>query len=203
MNTVKSTRMATVEESLALFADVLLLGVMTSIVSLGVVTAYPAFVAACRRSGPRGCGRAAPGTRSYLFAVGTVLRSGPLPYLFVPALVAWLALALLGVQSGVPGASVLTPLTWAIAVVLLVIAGRAATTWTPGEPWVAVARRAASLTVADPIGSLMLAGALVVAAGIGVSVPVLLPLLPGALALAGAAVEHRWASREYELRDER
>jgi hypothetical protein len=73
----------------------------------------------------------------------------------------------------------------ALGVLLL----RGAAAWRPDRGWVEALRVGAATATARPGGSLMLAGALLVALLVGSRLPSLLPVLPGLLVLAVVAVD--------------
>ncbi|MFI8181524.1 hypothetical protein OG539_10740 [Actinacidiphila glaucinigra] len=170
----------------ALFAECLLTGVWLVVAALPLVTALPAFAAACGH-----LRRHLDGERSTWrdFAAETVAatRAG-----WGRTLVWWGALALLGLDLAVarsgalPGGGALTGFSVLAAVALVVTGLRAAALWRPGEGGRGAAGRAVRRCAGDPGGTLLLAGGAVVA---GVAAWMLLPL--GAVALgcvAGAAV---------------
>lgn len=167
---------------LSLFADCLVAGLLVFVTSLGVITAFPGFVAAC--SFPFSI-------KGYLVRLREVFRSG-LPGMLVPPLaVGLLALDVAAVDAGLPGSVVFGPLIAVAGVVLAVLGLRAAARWRPGSRWLSLARTASEDLTADVRGSLLLGLAVVAAAGVAVLVPVTLFLLGGVLALAAVAVGSR------------
>ncbi|RDG37666.1 hypothetical protein [Streptomyces corynorhini] len=173
----------------SLFADVLLVGLLTTLACLPVVTAPAAFAAAAACLGrsvdtgvPVGVGAYARRLRGLLSA--RTLAMGLLPPLLAVVVTADAAL----LRGALPGAVVMAPalalLTLGIAVV-----GLRATALT--APHRLSAREGLLRTVADPRGSLLLAGAVLLAALLVWSIPLLIPLLPGPLAFAATAVAAR------------
>ncbi len=163
----------------ARFADCLLLGVLTALASIPVVTAYPALVTACamlREDTPVGPLR-------FAWRLLKIMRYAWQPALVVPLLV----VDVVAVRAGVPGAWALTVALCAVAIVGL----RGAAVWRPGLSWAAVARDA----VRDPAGSalILLAGAC--AAAIVTLVPITALLVGGPLANALVAVEGNRSKR--------
>lgn len=172
---------------LALFADCLLLGVMTAICAIPIVTAYPAFVAACvmlreDRSVT---------IRGYLGRLALVVRSGPVGLLAPPLAVGVVALDAVAVAAGVPGSGPLAVLLAVAALAGGVLALRAAARWRPAVTWSRIIRTAMRDLVADPGGSALLGVAALALLTIAFLVPLTLLLLGGMLALATVAVAAR------------
>ncbi|WUD76384.1 hypothetical protein OG937_34215 [Streptomyces sp. NBC_00510] len=169
----------------ALFAECLLTGVWLVAAALPLVTALPAFAAACGH-----LRRHLDGERSTWrdFAAETAVatRAG-----WRWTLLWWGVLTLLGLdlavaRSGMPGGGAFTCVGVLAAVALVVTGLRAAALWRPGEGGRGAAGRAVRCVVGDPGGTLLLAGGVVV---VGVAAWMLLPL--GAVALGCVAVERR------------
>ncbi|MFD8863346.1 hypothetical protein ACFV1F_02870 [Streptomyces sp. NPDC059590] len=189
-----STR-ATVDGRFGLFADVLLLGVFTAVASVGVITAFPAFAAACALLRERVAGGPGVGVRPYLVRLAQALRAGPAGLLIPPAVAAVLAVDALAIAAGAPGRPVLAT-ALAVALLAAVLLGlRAAGGWRPGLRWGAVLRGAARQVGRRDLGGDAL---LLVAVGTAVAVVTLLPitalLLAGPLAAATVAVDARSVS---------
>ncbi|MGY0489521.1 hypothetical protein [Streptomyces sp. WG-D5] len=168
-----------------LFADMLLVGLLTTVACLPVVTAPAAFTAASavlRGGGHVGLRTYAGELRARL--TGRALLGGLVPP--VLAVVVLLDSALLG--SGLPGAAVLTPALF-LLVLGAAVAGLRATAL--DGPRRLSARAGLVRSLADPRGSLLLAGAVLLAALLAWAMPVLGPLLPGPLAFAATAVDLR------------
>lgn len=179
--------------SFALFAECLLTGVWLVLAALPLVTALPAFAAACGH-----VRRHLEGERSTWrdFAAEAVAATRAD---WSWTLLWWAGLALLGLdlavaRSGVlPGGGALTAVSVLAAVALVVTGLRAAALWRPGEGGRGVAGRAVRRCVGDPGGTLLLAGGVVV---VGVAGWMLVPLgvvASGCVAGAAVAVERRAA----------
>ncbi|NYI04885.1 hypothetical protein [Allostreptomyces psammosilenae] len=186
-----SPRAGRSRERFALFAECLLAGVWLTVAALGVVTALPALAAACGHLRRHLEARPA-GMRQFLADLGAALRTGWKVGLALPVLLAVLLLNVAIARSGLPGGSVVAVLTWAGVAAALVVAIRAAASFTPGARWrdlLADAGRRAVVT--DPGGSLLLFGGLAVTVvAAGQMLPLVAPAL-GCLAAAAVAVERR------------
>lgn len=180
----------------ALFSETLLTGVVLFVLSLPLVTILPALaagVAHLRRhleGRPDSLGRL---WADYLTAVRT---GGWLVTVAVLALTALLGFNLTLARSGVlPGGQLVAVLTVVLVVVVLVVALRAAGRWPDTGQWAAAVTDAWHTLRTDPTGAALVASAVGLCA---VMVWMLLPLLflvPGLLALAVMAVDHRPAAR--------
>ncbi|MFF0223899.1 hypothetical protein [Streptomyces sp. NPDC004629] len=173
----------------ALFADMLLVGLLTSLACLPVVTVPAAF-------------SAASATLRETVGTGTQIRIGAYvghlrAHLCAGSLAAGLAVPLLAVvllvdsalvRGALPGAAVMAP-----ALVLLtlgcVTVGLRSTALT--APYRLSAREGLLRSAADPRGTLLLGSAVLLAALLAWSMPLLTPLLPGPVALAATAVDLR------------
>jgi hypothetical protein len=185
-----STRVRHPQTGLALFADCLVVGVLTAVAAVPVVTAYAALVAACATLRERVVDDRSAGARVYLARLLGAIRSGPVAVLAAPLAVAGvLAVDALALASGVPGAGPLAVLLAACAAVAVVLGLRAAAAWRPGDRFGPVARAAADRAVRDPRGSALLLFAAAVAAVIVAVVPITALLMGGPLALAAVAVD--------------
>lgn len=171
-----------------LFADMLLVGLLTAVLCLPVVTVPAAFAAASAtlRQGVEG-GRATSGAyfghlRARLTA--RALAAG----LALPLLVVVLLVDAALVRAGLPGAGVVAP---ALALLALggAVVGLRAIALT--GPYTLSAREALRRTAADPRGALLLACAVLLTALLAWSIPMLIPLLPGPLAFAATVVDLR------------
>lgn len=172
-----------------LFADMLLVGLVTAVACLPVVTAPAAFAAASAtlRDGASGAAPVtAAGHLRRLRARLTVgsLAAGLLPPLLV--LIVLIDAAL--VRSALPGAAVVAP---ALALTVLGAAVVALRATALDAPHRLSLRESLARSLGDPRGSVLLAAAVVLAALLAWAVPLLVPLLPGPLAFAAAAVEIR------------
>ncbi|MFE7975847.1 hypothetical protein [Streptomyces shenzhenensis] len=181
----------------ALFADMLLVGLLTSLACLPVVTAPAAFAAASATL------REAVGPGAQIRISGYVghlrahLSAGSLAAGLVPPLLAVVVLvdaALL--RSRLPGADVMAP-----ALVLLALGGTTvglrATALT--APHRLSAREALVRSAADPRGTLLLGSAVLLAALLAWAMPLLAPLLPGPVAFAATVVDLRYRPRRPRL----
>lgn len=172
-----------------LFADMLLVGLLTAVCCLPVVTAPAAFAAASAtlrqtvgNGVPIKAGSYAGHLRAHL-SRGS-LAAGLVPPLLVGLLLFDGALA----RRALPGAGVVAPALVLLALGLAVVGLRATALPTPHQ---LSARQGFLRSVADPRGTLLLSGAVVLAALLAWSMPLLVPLLPGPLAFAATAVDLR------------
>ncbi|MGW4387723.1 hypothetical protein [Streptomyces sp. NPDC004685] len=175
--------------SFSLFADVLLVGLLTTAACLPVVTAPAAFAAASttlRQSAGHGlpvrAGTYAGHLRARLTA--RVLAAGCVPPLL--ALVLLIDAALL--RSPLPGAAVMSPVLALLTLGAMVVGLRATAL---EAPYRLSAREGLLRSVADPRGTLLLTGAVLLSVVLAWSIPLLTPLLPGPLAFAATVVELR------------
>lgn len=173
------------------FADCMLAGFFAAVAALGVVTAYPGFVAACVVLRRRAAADRGVGPRAYLAALRAVARSGPAGFLVPPLIVAVLAVDLLALYAGVPGGAALTVVLAVAAGAAAVLGLRIAATWRAGAAWGALGRAALTRAARDPGGNVLLVVAALTAGFIVVAVPVVSLVLPGPLALAAVAVDVR------------
>jgi hypothetical protein len=190
---VSSTE-ATADNRFGLFTDVLLLGVFAAVASVGVITAFPAFAAACALLRARVAGGAGVGVRPFLACLAQALRGGPAGLLIPPVVAAVLAGDAVAIAAGAPGRPVLA-VALAVALLCAVLIGlRSAGRWRPGLRWGAVLRDAARQVGRDLGGDALL----LVAVGTAIAVVALLPitavLLAGPLAAATVAVDARSVS---------
>ncbi|MFI1094022.1 hypothetical protein [Streptomyces sp. NPDC020917] len=172
-----------------LFADMLLVGVVTAVACLPVVTAPAALSAACavlRRT-------AGSGVQVKAADLVTALRAR----LTLPALAKGLVPPAFGVlllldgellRSGLPGSAVMAPVLLLLALGGAAVGLRAVALDIPHR---LSGREALTRSLADPRGTALLSGAVLLAALLLWAIPVLLPLLPGPLALAATAVDLR------------
>ncbi|MFD0021134.1 hypothetical protein [Streptomyces sp. NPDC058382] len=171
-----------------LFADMLLIGLLTGVACLPVITVPAAFAAASATLRDT-AGRGAPaGAGVYVRHLRARLTAGALAVGLVPPL---LLLVLLVdsalVRSELPGAAVMAPALALTTLGTAVVGLRATALGTPHR-W---ARESLVRSVADPRGSLLLAAAVVLAVLLAWAIPLLVPLLPGPLAFAATAVDLR------------
>ncbi|MTE18220.1 hypothetical protein F0L17_03550 [Streptomyces sp. TRM43335] len=179
----------------ALFAECLLVGVWLLLAALPLVTALPAFAAACGHL-RRHLAAERAGWREFAAEWATAVRTG---WRF--SLLWWAALALLAfdlrvASSGVlPGGPVAVAVgaVAAVAALAVVVTGlRTAALWRPGADWARTGRAAIRRAWrADPGGSLLLAGGPAVTAVAAWMLPPLIAPALGCLAACAVAVERR------------
>ncbi|MFP8886127.1 hypothetical protein [Streptomyces mangrovi] len=180
----------------ALFAECLLAGVWLLLAALALVTALPAFAAACGHL-RRHLDAEQAGWREFAAEWAAAVRTG---WRF--SLLWWAALALLAfdlrvVSSGLlPGGPAVAAVgaTAAVAAVAVVVAGlRTAAAWRPGDDWARTGRAAARRTLrTEPGGSLLLAGGLAVVVVAAWMLPPLAAPALGCLAACAVAAERRY-----------
>ena len=189
----RAPRAAGAGESFELFSETLLTGVVVALLSLPLVTALPAVAAGTEHLRRHRAGRAS-GVRVLLHTARAALRGS---WAVSAAVLAALALlgfnALVASGAGLPGGGALRWVMAALATALLVVAFRAAATWSPGASWRRLVAAAARRSAADAGGSVLVATAV----GFVVLVAWMLPplALPGTgiLVLGLLAVETRAA----------
>ncbi|GAA4979527.1 hypothetical protein [Kineococcus glutinatus] len=178
-------------DSFELFAECLLTGVVVAVLAVPLVTLLPVVAAAVRhlRRVHEGEGG---GVRVLLRETARACRGS---WAVSGALLALLAvLGLNAVVAGggqLPGGAALRWVMVALAAAALVVALRAAATWSPGASWRALVTRAAARSAHDPGGSVLVAAACGL---VGLLAWMLPPLvLPGAgiVVLGLLAVEGR------------
>lgn len=179
-----------------LFADMLLIGLLTSVASLPVLTLPAAFSAASatlRETARTGVQfRAATYVRrlrTRLTAAG--LAGGLLPPLLVLVLLIDAAL----LHSALPGVAVMAPALVLLTLGITTVGLRSTALEAPHR---LSAREALVRSVAEPRGTVLLAGTVILAAVLAWSMPLLVPLLPGPLAFAATVVDLRSTTRAAE-----
>ncbi|MEU5088423.1 hypothetical protein [Streptomyces sp. NPDC021356] len=176
----------------SLFADMLLVGLLTTLACLPVITVPAAFSAASatlRKTIDTGAQATAGACLRHLrthLSAGS-LAAGLLPPLLVLVLLVDAAL----VHSALPGAGVMAPVLALLALGAAVVGLRATALEAPHG---LSAREALVRSAADPRGTLLLGGAALLAALLAWAIPLLLPLLPGPLAFAATVVDLRSAA---------
>ncbi|POX42251.1 hypothetical protein C3486_05815 [Streptomyces sp. Ru73] len=175
-----------------LFADVLVVGLVTAVACLPLVTAPAALATACtllrrrqRYAEPCTAGRFVRALRARRWRAD--LAAGGLLLAFGLLFAADAALAGAGLPGAVPFALFLAAAGTAAAVTAL----RACAREEAAGSWPAALRTAAARTVGDPAGSVLVLLALATAAVCAWVLPPLLFLVPGPLAAALTAVERR------------
>ncbi|GIG27842.1 hypothetical protein [Cellulomonas marina] len=178
-----------------LFGEVLVVGLGVSVLSLPVVTLLPAMaagVAHVRRHLGDEPDAVADLGRLFLRAVRGVWAVA----LGVTVLLGLLWVDLrLAASGAVPGGAAVLAVSALVAVALLVVLLRAAGAWRDGERWADVLRAGARRAGDDLTGSALLVLALAMCALFTWMLAPLAVLVPGLLALAVVAVEHRRAAR--------
>lgn len=174
-----------------LFGESLTVGLAVSVLSLPVVTALPALAAGIAHVRRHLDGR--PDTLRDLWddfrlACRGVWLVSVASVLLLLVLAFNVSLAGTGVLPGGTGVRVVSVV---IAVLLLVSLLRAAAGWAPGAAWSAVLRDAGRRTGDDLSGTFLLLLALALCGVIVWMLPPLVVIVPGLLALATVAVEHR------------
>lgn len=173
----------------ALFGEVLLIGVLVGVAALPVVTALAAAGAGAVLVDEVTDDRT-PTVRRFVALLGDALRE-PVAWLAPVALLAIGCLDALALAAGLPGRGLLGPVLLALLVCGLLTGLRGAARWRPGHglaPTLGMARRA---VLRDWPGSTLLLGAVVVLAAVVAAAPAFLPVAPGLLVMAAVAVERR------------
>jgi hypothetical protein len=178
-----------------LFADCLYVATLTAVASLPVVTGFAALAAGCRLLSDRLDADRDVTVGAYLRLLRAALRPA-WAVLGIPALaVTVLVLDLTAAAAGLPGAAVVLVTLLLLALAATAVGLRAATSWTPGERWGEVFRRAAREVARRKLNTLGLFGAVLVTLALAWSIPLLAVLAPGLLVVAAVAVaRHRPAS---------
>lgn len=175
----------------ALFADVLVVGLMTVAVSLPVLTAPAAMSTACAVLDRRVVDDQPATAGRYLHAFRTRLRRGDL--LAGAGLVAVAGLVLFNVTvaaAGLPGAALFRLALLAVAATLAVVLLRGCARQESATSWRQALRLAAYETLRRPRGAAVLLLAIATAGVCAWAYPPLAFLVPGPLALAARATEH-------------
>ncbi|GAA1694969.1 hypothetical protein GCM10009830_48500 [Glycomyces endophyticus] len=169
---------------LGLFGEMIVVGLVTTALSLLLVTALPALAAGTRHLDRHADDRS-DGLRDLLRATWRACRGG-WPAGALAALVTGL-LGLnvaLGVQGLVPGGTALAVVSAVLAAAVLAVAVRAAALWEPDADWRELLRDAAHLTTADPAGTAYVLTGLGAAAVVAWMFLPLIVIAPGMLAVA-------------------
>ncbi|MFE4373052.1 hypothetical protein ACFRMN_33405 [Streptomyces sp. NPDC056835] len=176
----------------ALFADMLAVGLFTTVASLPLVTAPAALAAGSRVLRDRArtertatAGRYRDALRAH--GVARTLTAGAVALALGALFLLDLALA----GAGLPGAAAVSVALAAVGAGALVVGVRAAAHPAARRSWPAAVRGAARRSAADPAGSVLIAVALVLCVAIVWALPPLALLAPGPLALAAVSVELR------------
>ncbi|GHF39645.1 hypothetical protein FHX82_006702 [Amycolatopsis bartoniae] len=175
---------------LVLLSEVLLIGVLVTVTSLPLLTAPAAGAAGAVLLTDLVRADRTPSVARYLRLFGAAVRN-PLAALAPLGLLVVGGLDVLAVLARVPGGR---PFGWLLGAVLatVIVAGlRTVVSWAPDRSWREAAARGGELTVRDPLGSAMLAVAVVVLAVVVTQAPAFVVIAPGLLLLAAVAVPRR------------
>ncbi|WP_411113478.1 hypothetical protein [Streptomyces sp. 029-5] len=180
----------------ALFADMLAVGLFTTVASLPLLTAPAALAAGCsvlrdsaRTERTATAGRYRDALRAH--GVARTLAAGAVPLALGALFLLDLALA----GAGLPGAAAVSVALAVVGAGALVVAVRAAAHPVARRSWPAAVRCAARRSAADPAGSVLIAVALALCAAIVWALPPLVLLAAGPPALAAVSVELRGSGR--------
>ncbi|MEU6249466.1 hypothetical protein [Glycomyces sp. NPDC047010] len=177
--------------ALGLFGEMIVVGLVVTALSLPLVTALPA-VAAGTRHLDRHASDHSDGLGDLLRAAWLAFRTGWAASVVTALAVALLGLNVaLGVQGLVPGGTPLAVVSAVFALVIAVVAVRAASLWEPSADWRDLLREAAALTTADPVGTAYVLIGLGVAAVVAWMFLPLIVIAPGMLAVALIAARRR------------
>lgn len=173
----------------ALFADMLLAGLLTTVAALPVVTIPAALAAASASLRQAATGGAHVTFTGYARRLRARLAPRTLAAgLALPLLAGVLLVDVALIRAGLPGAGVAGP---ALALLALAAATAGLRATALPEPYGMSAREALRRLAGDPRGTLLLACAVLLAVLLGWSIPLLVPLLPGPLAFAATVVDLR------------
>ncbi len=177
--------------SVALFGEMLTVGLVVAGLCLTLITALPALAAGVYHLDRHITARSDT-LRDLLVAVWRAVRGGWLVGSAVALVTALLTLNVaLGMQSLVPGGPLLAVVSIVLVAVVVVVACRAASLWRPDDSWPALLRQAWDLTASDIVGT----GYIVASIGVcAVVIWMFLPmalLTPGMLAVAMLAARRR------------
>jgi hypothetical protein len=178
---------------LGLFAESLLVGVLTALAALLVVPALAAVAAGC--SVLRESRTAPAGAALFAVRLREALRAGPPVLLLPPAAAAVLLVGHGAAGAGLPGAEAWSAAAAAATVAAAAALLRIAARWRPGMDWRDAVRAGSHRITGDLHGSALVVLAVVAAAVISAAVPLMAPLVLGQALLAAAAVEVRAEAR--------
>lgn len=173
---------------LALFAEVVWVGLLVALCSLPVVTALPAAAAGAARLRRHIAGEDDT-LNGFVRDLGSALRRGWLAGMIAAAVGLALVVNTTGsMMAAVPGGDGIRLVSVAAAVVLGTVALRVAATWRPDARWRVLLRTAAGRTASDLRGTAMLVLAIALAATFVWMFAPLVVLAPGLLLFAAVAV---------------
>ncbi len=176
----------------ALLGETLVVGVLVAVASLGVVTALPALALAVRHLRAHLDGEAY-GLRTAVREFGPTMRALGVAGALLPVALLVLSLNLLIAEHvHLPGAFAVTAISYLalffVAVLALRVAGSARSVQLT---WREQLRASARRTAADPAGTGLLLGAVVMSVAITLMFPPLVIVVGGLLALGALAVDSR------------
>ena len=175
---------------IALFGEVLLVGVLVGVASLPVVTALAAAGAGAVLLDELVREQRTPTLRRFLALLAVSLRE-PVVWVAPVLLLAVGGLDTLALAAGLPGGRVLGPVLLALLVFGLLCGIRGAARWRPGHTWRATLSAAPPVVLRDWTGSGLLLGGLLVLGAVVAGQPAFWLVAPGLLTLAAVAVEQR------------
>ncbi|MGJ7906693.1 hypothetical protein ACOQFL_09455 [Actinopolyspora sp. H202] len=181
-----------------LFADMLAIGVATTLASLPVITAPAAVSTGCGQLRARSEGRRTPDGGGYFRTLTRRLGSARGPADLTAGLVMTLLGTMLAVDlllvhgtQGLPGTGIVTVTLTLLVAILAAVCLRAVALPESERGWLAALRISVRVSVLDPLGSVLLVAAVAVAALCVWMMPVLAVLMLGPLVLAATAVQAR------------
>ncbi|SFT33975.1 hypothetical protein SAMN04487904_101265 [Actinopolyspora lacussalsi subsp. righensis] len=184
-----------------LFADMLGIGVATTLASLPVITVPAAVSTGCGQLRARSEGRRTPDGDGYFRTLTRRLGSARGPADLLAGLVMTLLggvliidLLLIRGTQGIPGSGIVTVTLTLLVATLAAVCLRAVALPESERGWLAALRSSARASVLDPLGSVLLLAAVAVAALCVWMMPVLVVLILGPLILAATAVQARASS---------
>ncbi|HJP74113.1 MAG TPA: hypothetical protein VJ914_07590 [Pseudonocardiaceae bacterium] len=175
---------------IALFGEVLLVGVLVGVASLPVVTTLAAAGAGAVLVDELVHDQRTPTLRRFLALLAVSLRE-PVVWMAPALLLAVGGLDALALAAGLPGGRLVGPVVLALLVFGLLCGIRGAARWRPDQSWRAALGAAPLVVLRDWKGSGLLLGGLVVLGAVVAGLPAFWLVVPGLLTLAAVAVEQR------------
>lgn len=175
---------------IALFGEILLIGVLVGVASLPVVTALAAAGAGAVLVDEFVTEQRTPTVRRFAALLTDALRE-PVVWLAPVALLAVAALDMLALAAGLPGRQLLGPVLLVLLILGVLTELRGAARWRPGRGFVATLAETPRAVLRDWTGSALLLAAVVVLGVVVAEAPAFLPVVPGLLMMAAVAVERR------------
>ncbi|MEU6859301.1 hypothetical protein AB0B28_10580 [Glycomyces sp. NPDC046736] len=177
--------------SVGLFGEMIVVGLVVTALALPLVSALPALAAGARHLDRHHTDHG-DGLAELFGASWKALRGGWVAGVATAIVVGLLGINVaLGVQGLVPGGTALAVVSGLLGAVVVLVAVRAASLWEPDSDWRELFGEGATLTWADPVGTVYLVVGLGVA---GVVAWMFLPLIvitPGMVAIAMLAARKR------------